>query len=347
MGHHDGVTDAKSPLEDAVERALDVFVYAPIGLLFEGPEIFPQLVEKGRNQISMARMMGEFAVTSGQGEAAKAIEKAREQLIELLGNLNSNGRSASSNRPAATEPSKPAVVRQPAAPKPAPTIDVTTLAIPDYDSLVGLAGRSPPRRACRPSELEAVRAYEAGRRGRKTILNKIAQLQALTRGRGRGPARRPSDRDASPSWRSCEAIAEHGATEGRATLAAPRGPGRAVRRAPRSRPLADARRTLVLVGTIDDVVVGYAAARHRGCCGDGARLGVHHRPLRRARRPAAWRWGRSMMDVVLGWCREQGCIGVDALALPGRPDDEELLRALRAHRPGHRRPPEPVTSTPA
>jgi hypothetical protein len=28
-----------------------------------------------------------------------------------------------------------------------------------------------------PEELEAVRAYEAGRRGRKTILNKIAQLQ--------------------------------------------------------------------------------------------------------------------------------------------------------------------------
>jgi hypothetical protein len=28
-----------------------------------------------------------------------------------------------------------------------------------------------------PSELEAVRAYEAGHRGRKTILGRIAQLQ--------------------------------------------------------------------------------------------------------------------------------------------------------------------------
>jgi hypothetical protein len=28
-----------------------------------------------------------------------------------------------------------------------------------------------------PDELEAVRAYEAAHRGRKTILNKVAQLQ--------------------------------------------------------------------------------------------------------------------------------------------------------------------------
>jgi hypothetical protein len=32
--------------------------------------------------------------------------------------------------------------------------------------------------ALRPRELEAVRAYEAAHRGRRTILNRIAQLQA-------------------------------------------------------------------------------------------------------------------------------------------------------------------------
>jgi hypothetical protein len=56
--------------------------------------------------------------------------------------------------------------------KPAPE-----LAIPDYDSLS--ASQVLPRLSgLSPSELEAVRAHEATHRGRKTILSKVAQLQA-------------------------------------------------------------------------------------------------------------------------------------------------------------------------
>jgi hypothetical protein len=52
---------------------------------------------------------------------------------------------------------------------------VDTLAIPDYDSLSALqvVDRLPGLTA---PELEAVRAYESAHRGRKTILNKAAQL---------------------------------------------------------------------------------------------------------------------------------------------------------------------------
>ena len=50
-------------------------------------------------------------------------------------------------------------------------------AVPDYDGLA--ASQVIPRLAgLSPTELEDVRAYEAAKRGRKTILNKIAQLQA-------------------------------------------------------------------------------------------------------------------------------------------------------------------------
>jgi hypothetical protein len=71
-------------------------------------------------------------------------------------------------RPAATD-----LDAAPSEPSPA----VVDLAITDYDSLSasqvvtrlpGLSNR----------ELESVRAYEATHRGRKTILNKVAQLQA-------------------------------------------------------------------------------------------------------------------------------------------------------------------------
>jgi hypothetical protein len=56
-------------------------------------------------------------------------------------------------------------------------VAVDDLAIPDYDNLS--ASQVVPRLAGLSSdELELVRRYEAGKRGRKTILNKVAQLQS-------------------------------------------------------------------------------------------------------------------------------------------------------------------------
>jgi hypothetical protein len=75
---------AKSPVESAVEHAVEALVYAPIGLLFEGASILPQLVEKGRNQVTMARMLGQFAVQQGREEATKAAGKLQDQAAGVL-----------------------------------------------------------------------------------------------------------------------------------------------------------------------------------------------------------------------------------------------------------------------
>ncbi len=57
----------------------------------------------------------------------------------------------------------------------APTVE--SLAITDYDSLS--ASQVVTRLdGLESDELEAVRAYESAHRGRKTILNKVAQIQA-------------------------------------------------------------------------------------------------------------------------------------------------------------------------
>src|SRR3546814_8172360 len=60
-----------------VDQAMDVLVYAPIGLLFEGATILPQLVDKGRSQVTMARMVGKFAVQQGRTEAMKDRKSTR------------------------------------------------------------------------------------------------------------------------------------------------------------------------------------------------------------------------------------------------------------------------------
>ncbi|HEX2040618.1 MAG TPA: GNAT family N-acetyltransferase [Acidimicrobiales bacterium] len=72
---------------------------------------------------------------------------------------------------------------------------------------------------------------------------------------------------------------------------------------------------VVVAGTVDDVVVGLAT----GCVErlrDGQALGVIRELFveAEARGVAV---GEAMMGELLAWFRERGCIGVDALALPG------------------------------
>jgi len=198
----------KTPAEAAVEHAVEALIYAPIGLLFEGASLLPQLVEKGRNQVTMARMIGKFALQQGRSEATKAASKLGDQAAGVLDFIGGTvtpvpASPEAPHRPAkaAPRPSKApgaaraaarqvagvptAGVKRPSATPPAApmspdersTATRADLAIPDYDGLSAshvvarLAGLS-------SGELEAVRQYEVAHRGRKTILSKVAQLQA-------------------------------------------------------------------------------------------------------------------------------------------------------------------------
>ena len=185
------MADDKTP----IDQALDAFVYAPLGLALSLRELLPQLAEKGKQQltgqVTMAKMVGQFAVQQGQTEAEKAFKKAREQAQTTLEQLGGLGGAPSSNgsapAPAPAEAARPSTnegvrAETKAAPAATQPPSATTgpgagdLAIPDYDSLS--ASQVVPRlNGLSGDELEAVRAYEADHRGRKTILNRVAQLQ--------------------------------------------------------------------------------------------------------------------------------------------------------------------------
>jgi ribosomal protein S18 acetylase RimI-like enzyme len=95
---------------------------------------------------------------------------------------------------------------------------------------------------------------------------------------------------------------------------------------------------LVLVGTIDGAVVGYAAARLE-TLRDGGRLAV----LTDVYVEAGAREvsvGSALMDEVLRWCESRGALGVDSLALPGNRATKNFFesyglvaRAIVVHRP--------------
>ena len=110
-------------------------------------------------------------------------------------------------------------------------------------------------------------------------------------------------------------------------------------------PLADAYTALierddacVVVGTIDDVVVGFAALEI-AVLHDGARLGVVTDLFvdEGAREVGV---GEAMVQQLVEFCATAGCIGIDALALPGAraaknffEESGFVARAIVMHRP--------------
>lgn len=164
--------------KSTAEQAADLLLYAPIGFAADVRSLLPTLAERGRAQVQMARMIGQFAVKQGQVELDKRVEHAVDLLGELgLGDLfRGRGAGSASAPPAPAAPAPKAAPAAVAAP-PKPTGPAAaTLAIADYDSLA--ASQVVPRLAgLDADELEQVRRYEAAHRGRKTILGKIAQLQ--------------------------------------------------------------------------------------------------------------------------------------------------------------------------
>lgn len=172
------------------EAALDLLLYAPLGFALEARELLPKLVERGKQQVTMARMMGQFAVQQGQTMAGDRLGQAQKQAADALIGLGlwpkpSSGVKAPpfvaeppTTTPAVAEPARTArAAKATTATAPVdPAPPASTLAIPDYDSLS--ASQVVPRlEGLSASELETVRRYESAKRGRKTILGKIGQLQ--------------------------------------------------------------------------------------------------------------------------------------------------------------------------
>ena len=228
---------------------------------------------------------------------------------------------------------------------PAPTPATTSerapasaeLPIPGYDALSAsqvverLAGLAAP-------ELDAVRAYEATHRNRRTILGKIDQLSAYGRvmeaaraaTAGRPPALVELAHELRAELRDDARRRAVGAAASRRV--------RAARRALAELMLArdDA---IVVVGTIDDVVVGYGTLEFE-TLRDGARLGVigdiYVEPeARGGRRGGGGRRPSSSRSAA-----RPGCTGIDAFALPGHRQAKNFFervgftaRALVMHKP--------------
>ena len=189
-----------APSSSPLGRLVDLAVFAPIGLVCRLRDEVPQLADAGRerieNRLRVARIIGELAVKQGRREVVRRLDEvaaqrqlasepmdAAEALVELLIE-ESVAEPPVVESVVVEEPDTELLVAEGpeagavmATKRAAVAADARTLPISDYDSLA--ASQVVARlEALGPDELEAIGNYEAAKRGRRTILGKVQQLQA-------------------------------------------------------------------------------------------------------------------------------------------------------------------------
>jgi hypothetical protein len=174
----DAVEEDPTPLQ----RALDLLVFAPVGIALTVAEDLPGLIGKGHQRLETdvknARVVGRIVVAQGQ-----------RQLIERVSKLLHRGSSDDTDD--ASEPTAPAggvdgALRATTAlssrpvPTPRPNADpadgvIVEGALAGYDTL---SASQVVRRleSLGPDELTALQRYEASHRNRHTILNRAHQI---------------------------------------------------------------------------------------------------------------------------------------------------------------------------
>jgi hypothetical protein len=181
-----------------IDQALDLFVYLPVGFLFELPRCVPRFIERGRQELHSSARATDLGGRLAPVYRLDRLQAHAEGTLRALGMIPGEteaGADAGGTGPGgAPHPVAATTPETQAAPAPAsdgrgapaavaaagpaaPEVTAAELAIPGYDSLS--ASQVMPRlESLSEPELELVRRYENAHRGRRTILNKIVQLQS-------------------------------------------------------------------------------------------------------------------------------------------------------------------------
>jgi hypothetical protein len=183
----DDAAGVDGPAQSDGPSIIEAVVYGPLGLVLEARTLMPRLVQRGRSEVAMAKMVGQFAVRKGTEDLAAGALVGQEKILGVLRGTRLFGASGASTPtseaspgahegPVAAAPPSPSRVSATAAEQ-AAGIDPADLAIVGYD-LLSASQVVPRLESLTATELELVARYEAGTRGRKTILAKVSQLQS-------------------------------------------------------------------------------------------------------------------------------------------------------------------------
>jgi hypothetical protein len=175
------VTDKDNP----IERAVELLVYAPIGLAMFAKDTVPtfmkMFVARGQTEVTQRRKTAENQAgqykTIGQMAVKYGGPEVRRQAEAAAGTVRKRAEETIAGIAATSAPAKPPTARAtPTSGSPASVPSTgDELAIPGYDLLSAPQVIDRLEGLARP-DLVAVQLYEAAHRARTTILGKIAQL---------------------------------------------------------------------------------------------------------------------------------------------------------------------------
>ncbi len=174
--------DERTPIDDLV----DLFLYAPVGLLYEYEEVIPKLVRRGKSQVQLARVLGTMAV-KGQGPvpANMMVEAVASMVVSRLGEIGESlgltpstpeDQGGAEPRTAEQGGAEPREAEQGAAVD-GDDAEAAPLPIASYDTLtareiIGLLDELDE------GQLARIRAHEEANRARKTVLGKLDRLSS-------------------------------------------------------------------------------------------------------------------------------------------------------------------------
>jgi hypothetical protein len=176
-----------------LQRALDLLVFAPVGVALTVVEDLPGLIGKGRQRfesdVQNARVIGQFVVTHGQRQLVERVGKLfhRQGPEGTRDTPDAVSETATAGTYAADAPVGAAAAHTSSSASRKPEADpadgaIVESALAGYDTL---SASQVVRRleSLGPDELQALHRHEASHRNRRTILNRAHQiLEALEAG---------------------------------------------------------------------------------------------------------------------------------------------------------------------
>ncbi len=178
----------KNEEPNPVDQLVELFVYAPVGLLYEYQEVLPKLVKRGKSQVQLARVVGQLAMNRGSADNFTVLAEGlagvvAKQITELGAAIGLAPPQDEATSDAAADqpppPVPPAVeageVLEVAAEEAEPEPEDRPLPIARYDELkakeiIELLDD------LEPDQLDRIRAHEEENRARKTVLGKLDRL---------------------------------------------------------------------------------------------------------------------------------------------------------------------------
>lgn len=155
--------------DDPVERLLDLFVYAPIGLLATAGEDLDEYVRKGRERAVAARMVGEFALKGVDERIGRSIADiegmARQFLAIVLANAGPARREERSTPAGAGSNDV------------GPTVEGVDDLVADYDHMTA-RDLLPLLDGLDDAALARLEIHETSHRNRSTVLSRIRRLRS-------------------------------------------------------------------------------------------------------------------------------------------------------------------------